>query len=186
MLGGDGTIANVASEMAEHGVRLESVHFALLPFGTGNDLSQVLGWGARLTPQMEKADLNWTLQRVLEAREDRLSMWEVTVELREDGDMLLPRKGQLMSFGRKRVKKLMTNYFSIGLCAQSGHLFEKKRTKNRCCNDIMYTLEGFKLLCGCVRRMPRIGDVLAGVYRERRKPEVESGLRGTGAFEGSA
>ena len=116
--------------MAAKGIDLEQVYFALFPFGTGNDLAQVLGWGGRPSQEMETANLDWILGRLLDAREDYLSLFEVEVVVREaGGDLLFPKGRDAVSFGKKRVRKVMTNYFSLGLCAQTGHMFEKKRTK---------------------------------------------------------
>ena len=81
-----------------------------------------------------------------------------------EGDMLLPRKGGLESFGRGTVRKLMTNYFSMGICAQTGYQVEQFRTKNRFCNDVMYVREGVKVWCGCTRKVPKIKQVLEAVY----------------------
>ena len=61
----------------------------------------------------------------------------------------------------------MTNYFSVGLCAQTGHQMEKKRTSVRCCNDVKYVTEGLKLLCRCTRNMRPLKEVLEGVYTVR-------------------
>ena len=37
----------LAQDCLDEGINLDdgSVHFCILPFGTGNDTSQVLGWG---------------------------------------------------------------------------------------------------------------------------------------------
>ena len=46
-LGGDGTFMFLAQDACREGLILDdgTIAFCILPFGTGNDLSQVLGWG---------------------------------------------------------------------------------------------------------------------------------------------
>ena len=43
--GGDGTVMWVLQEMIDHKIRTELCSFGIVPFGTGNDFSRVLGWG---------------------------------------------------------------------------------------------------------------------------------------------
>lgn len=55
----------------------------------------------------------------------------------------------------------MINYFSMGEDARVGTGFEKKRTKNRFCNNLTYGVLGLcNFLCGacCCRRPPLISD----------------------------
>ena len=47
IIGGDGTLSYVVAEMEEKGIDMSSISFAVFPFGTGNDLANVLGWGRR-------------------------------------------------------------------------------------------------------------------------------------------
>jgi diacylglycerol kinase family enzyme len=43
--GGDGTPMRVAKQYKESGIDLNTIQFCFLPFGTGNDISRVSGWG---------------------------------------------------------------------------------------------------------------------------------------------
>jgi len=47
--GGDGTVLWVVNEMIKTGIDLNSVPIGIIPFGTGNDFSRVLGWGGKFT-----------------------------------------------------------------------------------------------------------------------------------------
>ncbi len=44
--GGDGTLIYLVDEMLEKGIDVLKINFCVLPFGTGNDLAQVTGWGS--------------------------------------------------------------------------------------------------------------------------------------------
>ena len=51
--GGDGTFMYLADDAHKAGIMLNEyshIQFCVLPFGTGNDTSQVLGWGAQPKP----------------------------------------------------------------------------------------------------------------------------------------
>lgn len=43
--GGDGTVMWVVSELTKHKIDHMKVPIAMLPLGTGNDFSRVVGWG---------------------------------------------------------------------------------------------------------------------------------------------
>ncbi len=58
-------------------------------------------------------------------------------------------------------ERYMINYFSMGEDARVGTGFEKKRTKNRCCNNVTYAFLGLcNFFCAacCCRRPPLITD----------------------------
>jgi hypothetical protein len=77
----------------------------------------------------------------------------------------------------------MINYFSMGEDARVGTGFEKKRTNNRCCNNVNYALIGLcNFICGvcCCQRPPLISDQveyarsLSGVDSEKTRVEADS------------
>ncbi|KAJ2909771.1 hypothetical protein GGI21_001547, partial [Coemansia aciculifera] len=43
--GGDGTVSGTIQAMMDHGVDVGRVYFSSIPFGTGNDFADALGWG---------------------------------------------------------------------------------------------------------------------------------------------
>jgi diacylglycerol kinase (ATP) len=44
--GGDGTVMWVVEEMKKHRIPFQKCPLGTIPFGTGNDFSRVIGWGA--------------------------------------------------------------------------------------------------------------------------------------------
>ena len=43
--GGDGSWGYMLEDAVKEGVNVNEIQFCILPFGTGNDTSQILGWG---------------------------------------------------------------------------------------------------------------------------------------------
>ena len=75
----------------------------ILPLGTGNDLSRVLGWGEGYTGDV---DISQILHELSLARSVKLDRWKVEVVPNKRFGVRLPRK-----------KFVMNNYASIGVDA---------------------------------------------------------------------
>ncbi|KAI9018971.1 ATP-NAD kinase-like domain-containing protein [Hyaloraphidium curvatum] len=89
--GGDGTFKSVIEVCIGLGIDITSpvVFFSAIPFGTGNDLSQVMGWG-RTIPGQDVAGhrlerLNSLVIERLNGVGARLDVWEVEIEVGEGG-----------------------------------------------------------------------------------------------------
>jgi len=46
--GGDGSVSIIIEKMISFGINIEYTPIGVLPLGTGNDLSRVLGWGSSI------------------------------------------------------------------------------------------------------------------------------------------
>jgi hypothetical protein len=155
--GGDGTIKWVMSELAERG--LADVCIAAVPFGTGNDLSRVLGWGGgQPSPSLTGslfADLRAHTRLVAKAQPTLFDIWEVTMSAApsaEGGGFFNVRDGVEAALNQGRTSalaeslgaggaaggaaggdqvhvELMMNYFSIGADAAMCFDFERNRPK---------------------------------------------------------
>ena len=76
--GGDGTAMTVFEELMKHGVYLTDLYFSSIPFGTGNDFSQVLGWGRTI----KHADVvGHGLEQIVGIAEARLSGQEARLDI---------------------------------------------------------------------------------------------------------
>lgn len=110
--GGDGTVAWVMNSL------LSSPHIkaavAILPMGTGNDLSRVLGWGTGGNSILEADEI---ISSVQEATPQPLDRWKVTIT---------PQRSRL---GRLRQLRVLYayNYASIGVDAQVALDFHQAR-----------------------------------------------------------
>ncbi|KAI7872916.1 hypothetical protein BDF14DRAFT_1750190 [Spinellus fusiger] len=130
-----------------------------IPFGTGNDFSQVLGWGR--TPSKKNVlgsklhHLEALVSERLETSDSaRLDVWEVEITTHASGYVCLagPHRHNRKQKGRKgvpphasqRLVRKMCNYMSIGVQGYVGSGFEKHRGTSRLANILVYTRESAK------------------------------------------
>jgi len=153
--GGDGTVLGIVEELNAENIPLKRCIFGSMPFGTGNDLSNALGFGNAC----DVGDIDH-FQRVLYTYligvNSKIDIWELSInmdkingamydvitngeKIKEDND-----KNKILTF-----KKTFVNYFSLGFDARVGFQFEQRRTSNRCCNKVVYALEGAKRIFCC-------------------------------------
>ncbi|XP_078039440.1 diacylglycerol kinase epsilon isoform X1 [Augochlora pura] len=131
--GGDGTIAWLLN--AIHKLQLEpSPSVAIIPLGTGNDLSRVLGWGKEHDLYR---DPTLILEEIQAAREVKLDRWTVTVD---------PYGG--LGLHGTQQKLYMYNYMGIGVDAQVTLQFHRTRESrfyfysSRLFNKLLYLCFG--------------------------------------------
>ncbi|XP_054283821.1 diacylglycerol kinase epsilon-like [Macrosteles quadrilineatus] len=162
--GGDGTVGWVLNAIHQLKLKVEPV-VGIVPLGTGNDLSRVLGWGSEhSTSDITGEQILRNIQRATPVKLDR---WQVDV-----------RPFSHIYRGHKQL--LMYNYLSIGVDAQVTLDFHTTRESpfylfsSRVFNKLLYLLFGTQQ---CVER--RCQDLenklelyLDGVKQEL--PEIES------------
>ena len=153
--GGDGTIIGLVEDLKSQEVPLNRCIFGIIPFGTGNDLSRSLGFGNECEVD-EIEDFQRVLYTYLIATQAKIDVWEVTINL----DLLtggiyelVNNIEQLKMDSEHNIIKIFTktfvNYFSMGFDAIVGYNFEQKRTPYRCCNKLIYGIEGAKRIFCC-------------------------------------
>lgn len=119
--GGDGTVNWVVS-LLNHRFGMEASGFrppmAVIPFGTGNDMSRSLGWGRGMTNN-KIVRIRERLDRIRRSTDiEESDVWQIEVK-RSDTD--------------ETVTHRMLNYFSVGVDARCAYDFEKCRTDCREC-----------------------------------------------------
>ncbi|XP_024940826.1 diacylglycerol kinase epsilon isoform X2 [Cephus cinctus] len=131
--GGDGTVAWLLNTI--HKLQLQPVpSVGILPLGTGNDLSRVLGWGKEHNSNFDPMEI---LQQIQTARTIKLDRWMVSVK---------PYRG--LGFRTSRQNIFMYNYLSIGVDAQVALNFHRTRESrfyffsHRIFNKLLYLCFG--------------------------------------------
>ncbi|GLH12650.1 Diacylglycerol kinase eta [Gryllus bimaculatus] len=127
--GGDGTIGWVLNTIEKLQLKCDPP-VAIMPLGTGNDLSRVLGWGKEFAKHV---DLSIVLEQILKSSEIPLDRWLVEVS---------PTRHLGIKLSSKKI--FMYNYFSIGVDAQVALDFHRTRESpfylfsSRIFNKILY------------------------------------------------
>ncbi|XP_013387424.1 diacylglycerol kinase epsilon [Lingula anatina] len=110
--GGDGTVGWVLSAIDNLKFR-KLPEVCILPLGTGNDLSRVLGWGPGYTREV---DVTYILNQIKTARVVNLDRWKV--EINSQKRFGIPSRSKVL---------IMNNYASIGVDALVALNFHKHR-----------------------------------------------------------
>lgn len=133
--GGDGTVGWVLNTIKKMNI-IPMPEVAILPLGTGNDLSRVMGWGAELSTNFDPITY---LRQIQKSETILLDRW------------LLKTIGSPYRFPIKKFKlknMYIYNYFSIGVDAQVTLNFHKARESSfyvlssRIINKLLYLCFG--------------------------------------------
>ncbi|CAO3699507.1 unnamed protein product [Rhizopus stolonifer] len=172
--GGDGTVMSVFEMLVSHMIDLDMIFFSCIPFGTGNDFSQVLGWG-RTIPHADILGKRLShleeiiTERLQNSEVARLDIWQVEMSAHSDGYVRLagPKRKDghdvleiASQNGEEKpmITKKMSNYMSIGVQGYVGSGFEKHRAGNRLVNMLVYTIESAKWVFW--RRFPSVTEFI--------------------------
>ncbi|GLT70920.1 hypothetical protein SLA2020_429700 [Shorea laevis] len=134
--GGDGTVSWVLDAIEKHNFE-SPPPVAILPLGTGNDLSRVLQWGRGFSTVDGQGGLTTLLQNINHAAVTMLDRWKVNIrEENPEGNV------------NKVQSKFMMNYLGIGCDAKVAYEFHCTREINpeKFCsqfiNKLRYAKEG--------------------------------------------
>ncbi|OBZ85302.1 Diacylglycerol kinase A [Choanephora cucurbitarum] len=160
--GGDGTVMSVFELLVSHKIDLDQVFFSCIPFGTGNDFSQVLGWGRTIPTKNILGSKLQNLEELISDRLEkseaaRLDIWQIKMtsypsgyvceagpKERRDGHDVAEVKGSGEKKPENVMVRKMSNYISLGVQGYVGSGFEAHRSGNRLGNMFVYAHESSK------------------------------------------
>lgn len=184
--GGDGTFMGVLEDLIEVGIDVcdPRIFFSVIPFGTGNDLSQVLGWG-RFVPvrEIETSERLETISRLtmerLQGATANFDVWEIAIDTFPGGNVTQAVSKEVKDEPRTTLRRKMSNYASLGLQGSVGTGFEKNRHRSRLRNVFEYTrqswrtvLHGVPPLFQYLKRIEHNGKPVLGYFDETEDGEA--------------
>ena len=159
--GGDGTVLSIVEDLNEDKVNLERCIFGAVPLGTGNDLSNAMGFGNRVNLNKKISHFHRVLYTYLMAEQCKIDVWELTLIMKENGLINEVKKdGEHTKYDEsgkvllKSFTKTFINYMSLGFDARVGFNFEQKRSSSRCLNKMIYGWEATKRYLCCRKNIP--------------------------------
>ena len=176
--GGDGTVLGIVEDLNKEGDPLDRCTFGAMPFGTGNDLSNSLGFGN----ECKVGDIK-NFQRVLYTyligKPAKIDIWELSVDVDQQNGVIFDviKNGEKIKEDSNKnkifkFKKTFVNYFSLGFDARVGFQFEQRRSSSRFCNKFIYGIEAAKRIF-CCKKNYGLSELLES-FQEGNIEEEES------------
>ena len=126
--GGDGTVTWVLGTIASLGLH-PAPPVAIMPLGTGNDLSINLGWGKKFVESWVKTNHIYdTLLQYSDAHVQSIDYWNMTATCPDSSFYKgLPHSVCIDKSSPTIVRSKFWNYFSVGLDAEAAYNFHSLR-----------------------------------------------------------
>ena len=158
--GGDGSVLSIIEDLYKEKIKLEECIFGAIPLGTGNDLSNAMGFDS--TCEIFKIEyFQRVLYTYLTANTIHIDVWELELKVDQNEgrifDIISNGEIELKDENNndlKYFKKTFINYMSIGFDAKVGFRFGQKRTSSRIFNKMLYAWEAGK-------------NILRGIFRKK-------------------
>ena len=149
--GGDGSVLSTIEDLYKSNINLEKCIFGAIPLGTGNDLSNAMGFDSSCEIDIKIEYFQRVMYTYLIASEIKIDIWNLELKVeRNEGkiyDIIKNGEIELKDDKNKCLKylsKSFINYMSIGFDAKVGFMFGQKRTSSRYCNKVLYAWEAGK------------------------------------------
>ena len=176
--GGDGTVLWALAEIEKHDIPSARVAVGHLPFGTGNDFSRATGFGGT-TGSLTGANLRGLRAKVsLYSTQPFVAfdLWDVEICCGAEGGVYQLKQGRktLVNGEDGVFRKVMGNYFSLGVESRVGIGFDRNRTTSQGCNKCVYICEGTKKQFTNTIRVDQILDSLFVSKSPQPKAEADT------------
>ena len=153
--GGDGSVLSIVEYLInEENIDLASCVFGVVPLGTGNDLSNTMGYGAEVSINSTLDSIISLTKTYIDGIETKIDVWKAKISLDEKDGMIIQHSSAVKETKKDSEGKPITvfrksfiNYLSLGYDARVGFGFEKNRSSYRCWNKFIYFWEGCKKSC---------------------------------------
>eukprot|EP00933_Yihiella_yeosuensis_P056464 TRINITY_DN5565_c1_g2_i1.p1 TRINITY_DN5565_c1_g2~~TRINITY_DN5565_c1_g2_i1.p1 ORF type:complete len:338 (-),score=26.55 TRINITY_DN5565_c1_g2_i1:60-1073(-) len=146
---------------------------AMVPLGTGNDLSQALGWGSANPTESallsdDYAGLKAMATAWYHARSEMHDVWRMTIKCDPNTGAIFQKERALVGddgHDRTSLDVDLLLYCGIAKEAEVAYNVELNRTSSQCGNKCMYALQGFRLALDffCCQGQ-RVANVITGMY----------------------
>ncbi|XP_066906580.1 diacylglycerol kinase epsilon [Halyomorpha halys] len=164
--GGDGTVASVITLLYKNRKNIKcDFRVGIVPLGTGNDLSRVLGWGKEESTPFSAHQM---LNKLLTSTPLSMDRWEVNIV-----------QGRRLGISRPAQVKFMYNYMSVGVDARVTLDFHNARNSSlylggRLINKALYLAFGTQQVVDrvCIGLEKKIEVELDGL--KIQLPELEA------------
>ena len=149
--GGDGSVSSCIEDLHNTKINLEKCIFGAIPLGTGNDLSNAMGFDSTCEIGIKVEYFQRVMYTYLIASVINIDVWKLELKVdQKEGkiyDVIKNGEIELKDNKNKFIKnfsKSFINYMSIGFDAKIGFMFGQKRTSSRIFNKAIYAWEAGK------------------------------------------
>lgn len=150
--GGDGSVLSIVEDLHKDKIEIGKCIFGAMPLGTGNDLSNSMGFNAKC-----QIGTIYNFQKVLynyfPASVVNIDIWKMQLKVdKNEGKIfdLIPKgEIEIKDESNKNVtyfKKTFINYMSLGFDAEVGFMFGQRRSGSRLINKMIYGIEAAKII----------------------------------------
>ena len=166
--GGDGSVLSIIEDLFKDNINLEKCIFGAIPLGTGNDLSNAMGFDSTCEIGIKIEYFQRVIYTYLIASEIKIDIWNLKLKVdKNEGKIydiisngeieLKDEKNNFLTF----FSKTFINYMSIGFDAKIGFMFGQRRTRSRICNKVIYAWEaGKNILKGLFQKSLGLSSLL--------------------------
>ena len=166
--GGDGSVLSIIENLFKEKINLEKCIFGAIPLGTGNDLSNAMGFDSTCEIGIKIEYFQRVIYTYLIASEIKIDIWNLKLKVdKNEGKIydiisngeieLKDEKNNFLTF----FSKTFINSMSIGFDAKIGFMFGQRRTRSRICNKVIYAWEaGKNILKGLFQKSLGLSSLL--------------------------